>query len=197
MSKFKTGDKVVFTSAIWHERKPQWYPAPGTVGTVLYDNTGYIQWPKGSTSRDDAWLADESMIAPCKPQNKIIITTDGVTTLAKLYDGKTIVRSATAKCSPSDTYDFATGANLAYNRLMFGADYHPAEVAFGTEQDKPKYWSGKVVCTSSFIGYTQGKVYAIKDGLITDDDGDVRSLLWTAPDSYSPTFIEYKGGAGS
>ena len=47
--------------------------------------------------------------------DKIIITTDGVTVTAKrISDGKT----ATAKCSPSDKFDFEIGARLAFDRLM-------------------------------------------------------------------------------
>ena len=58
----------------------------------------------------DAW----EKISP----SKIVITSDGKTTLARLYDCKRVIRRAEAKCSPEDTYDFATGANLAYDRLM-------------------------------------------------------------------------------
>ena len=48
---------------------------------------------------------------------KIVITSDGVETLARLYDGNKVIKSATAKCSPSDTFDFETGARLAFDRL--------------------------------------------------------------------------------
>lgn len=48
---------------------------------------------------------------------KIVITTDGKTTLARLYDGKTVVKAAEAVCSPSDTFDFNVGAKLAMERL--------------------------------------------------------------------------------
>lgn len=37
---------------------------------------------------------------------KIVITTDGKETLARLYDGDVLVKSASAKCSPEDTFDF-------------------------------------------------------------------------------------------
>lgn len=49
---------------------------------------------------------------------KIVITTDGKETLARLYDGEKVILSATAKCNPDDTFDFATGAKLAFERLM-------------------------------------------------------------------------------
>lgn len=49
--------------------------------------------------------------------NRIVITTDGVTTTAKLYDGKKVIKSATAKCSPDDEFDFNIGAKIAFERL--------------------------------------------------------------------------------
>ena len=58
----------------------------------------------------DAW----EKISP----SKIVITSNGKTTLARLYAGDRVIRRAEAKCSPEDTYDFAAGANLAYDRLM-------------------------------------------------------------------------------
>lgn len=50
---------------------------------------------------------------------KIIITTDGITTTARLYEGgKNLIKTAEAKCSPADTFDFETGAKLAFERLI-------------------------------------------------------------------------------
>lgn len=49
---------------------------------------------------------------------KIVITTDGKETLARLYEDNKVVKSATAKCSPEDIFDFKIGADLAYERLM-------------------------------------------------------------------------------
>lgn len=49
---------------------------------------------------------------------KIVITSDGKNTLARMYDGKKIVKEAKAICSPDDTFDFETGAILAFRRLM-------------------------------------------------------------------------------
>lgn len=50
--------------------------------------------------------------------NKIVITTDGMETVAKLYDGKKIIKHATAKCSPDDEFNFETGAKIAFERLI-------------------------------------------------------------------------------
>lgn len=51
-------------------------------------------------------------------EHKIVITTDGTETLARLYDGNKVIKSATAKCSPDDAFDFATGAKIAFERLI-------------------------------------------------------------------------------
>lgn len=59
----------------------------------------------------------DSELAPVNTQ-KIVITSDGKETLARLYDGKKVIKTATAKCSPKDTFDFAEGARIAYDRLM-------------------------------------------------------------------------------
>lgn len=50
--------------------------------------------------------------------NKIVIITDGKETIARLYDGKNVIASAIAKCSPDDAFDFNIGAKLAFERLM-------------------------------------------------------------------------------
>ena len=56
---YKDGDKVQFTNETMHRRFPQYYPAPGTVGEVMagHARTGelFVQWPAGSTSRNDLW----------------------------------------------------------------------------------------------------------------------------------------------
>lgn len=100
---------------------------------------------------------------------KIVITTDGTKTLARLYEGNKVVKTAMAKCSPEDTFDFATGARLAFERLRESEE---------TERAKPqlKYYSGKVVCThrDTDDGYTVGKIYEFVNGTVVDDDGDVR-----------------------
>ena len=49
---------------------------------------------------------------------KIVITTDGKTTTAKMYDRKSCVKVSEARCCPSDTFDFQTGAEIAFNRLF-------------------------------------------------------------------------------
>lgn len=82
---------------------------------------------------------------------KIVITHDGKTTTATLYDGKKVVKRAESKCHPDDEFDFVVGAKLAVERL--------------SGKSKPKYFTGKVVCIKSTDdGFRQGKVYDVTDG---------------------------------
>lgn len=111
------------------------------------------------------WITDDEV----EPINnkKIVITTDGNTTLARLYENNKVIKTAEAKCSPEDEFDFNVGAELAFNRLL--------GKPCGEEEPKPKYYSGKVVCvTSRQKDFTVGKVYEIKDGKFTDNNGNPR-----------------------
>lgn len=49
---------------------------------------------------------------------KIVITTKDDETVAELYENEMLVKIATAKCSPDDTFDLGTGAKIAIDRLM-------------------------------------------------------------------------------
>ena len=92
---------------------------------------------------------------------KIVITSDGKTTLARLYENGEVTKTAEAKCSPSDKFDFAVGAKLAFERL--------------NEKTEPKkLFNGKAVCietTAEFVAYTVGKIYEFKEGATTLDNG--------------------------
>lgn len=69
---------------------------------------GHGQWMKDT---------DIELIDGHKDDHKIVITTDGKNTLARLYENGKVIKTAEAKCSPSDTFDFETGAKLAFERL--------------------------------------------------------------------------------
>lgn len=51
-------------------------------------------------------------------EQKIVITTDGKITLARLYEDNKVVKRAEAKCCPSDTFDFKVSAELALSRVL-------------------------------------------------------------------------------
>lgn len=134
---------------------------------------------------------DEMFEPVVEPRSKkIVITTDGTETHARLYEENKLVKTATAKCSPEDTFDFATGARIAFIRLFEGRE---------TEAVKPrievgKYYNGKVVCTHKDVdayGYTVGKIYEFVNGTVVDDDGDTRFLCMPVSDISTVRFVRF------
>ena len=105
-----------------------------------------------------AWTDEMFEPAPICTE-KIVITSDGVTTTAKKYDGKKIIKEAKAICSKDDVFNFEVGANLAMERLLGGGI--PAK----------SLYNGKVVCVETEYRslYTKGKIYQFKDGIARDD----------------------------
>lgn len=108
--------------------------------------------------RETRYWTDEMFEPACA--EKIVITTDGVTTIARKYDGKKLIKEAKAVCSKDDTFNFDGGAKLAMERLM--------------AEDKPKLYNGKVVCVDTGMAapvYTKGKIYQFRDGVAYNDTG--------------------------
>lgn len=110
---------------------------------------------------------------------KIVITTDGVTTTAKKYDGKKVIKEAKAVCSKDDEFSFDVGAKLAMERLL---------------EEKPKLYNGKVVCvdTNCTELYTKGKIYQFKNGVAYDNTGSRFTCCLHKPIA---SFDEIKGAA--
>lgn len=107
--KFKVGDKVIGNAKASEHyciTRAGWY---GTVTEVKNDRDICVDHYRVDSKYFD--LVVES-------DRKIVITSDGTTTLARLYDGKKVIKSAEAKCSPDDTFDFDKGAKIAFERLI-------------------------------------------------------------------------------
>ena len=148
-----------------------------TIGeTVRLKEKDGSDWISESLEGGKHWWVRESDMTPTKatamPQ-KIIITTDGKITLARLFDGKTMVKRAEAKCAPSDVFDFGVGAELAVKRLM---GEKPV-----TEPVKSE--SVKLYCVKSYKPgewFTKGKVYETdcKDNFTTDDGYQPHGYEW-------------------
>lgn len=116
VNQFKVGDRVTASDNCRHHKN-----AKGNITEVdpsmTTDQKYRVFFDSGDSGLNGLWCYNTS-VRLVAPQNKIVITQTGSTTTARLYDGKTIVKSAEAKCSPTDTYDFAIGARLAFDRLM-------------------------------------------------------------------------------
>ena len=133
------------------------------------------------------WAFSDDMLEPVC-DSKIVITTDGKTTLVRLYEDGEVKKSAKAECTPDDKFDFSVGAKLAFERLT---------------KPEPKYYCGKVVCVEKKhdnYAYTVGKIYEFKNGRVKIDNGNeapcatrVTSLdEWNASDWAMAKFIELK-----
>lgn len=176
----KVGMKVRFIDKFLHEIAPQYYPEVGTVGEVT-DIEAMVQWPEGSTSRDDHWFVPASAIEPVRdskrgkeaewvnyhPKNSVRIyqsVGNPRTVIAEREDGKAH-EIAKAVCGPEDAFSFEIGARLALERLLAG-EREPEK-----REPEKKGWNGKIVCTSTFSEseFKVGRVYEVKDGQIIDE----------------------------
>lgn len=75
-------------------------------------------------------------------------------------------KTGIAYCSPEDTFDFFTGADLAYERLR-GREKPSKPKA-------PEYYNGEIVCVEALgASLTKGKIYKVKNGQFIDDNGRI------------------------
>ena len=128
--KFKVGDRVrVVRESLSHSAKAGMtgliVVKTGKCFGVRFDNafTGGHGLNGICKNRHGQWMIGEDLEL-IGDNHKIVITSDGKTTLARLCEGKKVVKSAEAKCSPDDEFDFTKGARIAFERLM---------------EEKPKY----------------------------------------------------------
>ena len=103
--KFKVGDKVVAK-----KDAPYSITTNGWVGTVTEVTAKHF--------KADTYMCLNYEYFDKLNEDKIVITTKGDKVIANLYEGKKIIKSAEAKCSPDDEFDFKIGAKLAFERLV-------------------------------------------------------------------------------
>ena len=116
---FKVGDRVVAKESSYYSvTKPGWR---GEVVQVEPDR-GVIRVRAlpGYEGGADTFGVIACHFAKVRRNSdrKIVVTVDGETTTARLYNGKVLEKSAEAKCSPGDRFDFNVGAGLAIDRLL-------------------------------------------------------------------------------
>ena len=121
---------------------------------------------------------DESLLEAVKNENKIVITTDGTTTRAALYDGHKLIKEAKAICSKDDTFDFGTGANIAFERLTA----KPAVKAKPKKELKPL--NTKIFVLDGDDTLKSSHIYEVKDGKIRSFIGSypTKGLLYNMND---------------
>lgn len=120
MAKFKVGDKVIAKNGA-----PYVITTNGWTGKVvgtLENPNGHEIWCgdiKVENEEDGPFSVESKYFDLANESQKIVITTDGLkTTTAKLYEGKQVIKTAVAKCSPDDEFDFNVGAKIAFDRLF-------------------------------------------------------------------------------
>lgn len=123
--KFEIGDKV-----IGNEKANKYgVTIKGWTGSVVKidEPRERICVNENSRRKDGFWVeADCFDLVESKKKSpdikdkadKIIITVNGTETTAQFYKGGKVVKTATAKCSSSDEFNFETGAKLAFDRMM-------------------------------------------------------------------------------
>ena len=125
MPKYNVGDKVrvISNPSIYKRYLMDDRSAGNTMPEKMHEFAGKvvtiskIQHCQYRIKEDgETWLWTDEMF-DSKVNQKIVITTDGRITTARLYDGKKILKSAESKCNPKDTFDFEVGAKLAFERL--------------------------------------------------------------------------------
>lgn len=173
---FKIGDKVRVIKDYWSARKDE----EGIIRALPKKNgssRAYVHcysvefpaWKKnmghtcGGTvpSGKGQWIEPECLeLIKSASAEKIVITHDGKTTLAKLYENDKVIKSAEAKCSFDDTFDFATGASLAFSRLI------------GEEKKEPPKFD-KSMLTNGRFGYIIGEGWfvVVGDKIIYENGG--------------------------
>lgn len=165
---YKVGDRVRIVSK-WSAGCHQNYDGEmdkwlGKVMTVKFASATVYKMVEDATENGGCgWFWYRNSIEGLVCEKKIVITTDGVETSARIYDRNKIIKTAIAKCSPDDNFSFETGARIAFERLFASG-----------EKEKPKPFNGKVVCVNEHHGFTVDKIYEFVDGQCFDDQKMLR-----------------------
>lgn len=123
-----------------------WLGKVMTIRTVRFSSYDMVEDRRENGGFSWSWTP--AAIAGLACERKIVVTTDGEVTTAKLFDGKQLVKAATAKCSDADTFDFAIGAALATERLLSCEEKAEPEKLFPLEEIK----AGYLICVENDDG---------------------------------------------
>lgn len=180
MAKFKVGDKVIAK-----KDTPYTVTDNGWKGTVVAIGSGSNFKVEGKSSTGGThgyWVESKYFDLDTGCNQRIVITTDGETTLARLYAGKNVVKSAEAKCSPNDEFDFNTGALVAFSRLIHAkftlneekpaVDAKPFDMVKVEGLDWKAFKAGKIVVKVTKDNFKEFIAEARKHGFTFKDNED-------------------------
>lgn len=185
MAKFKVGDRVKLVV----DR----YAVPrGTTGVIKYfikdadkeklDIAIELDRPishhncEGRTKYGCGWWVAETdieLIKTVEPEFKLIITSKGDTTTAKLIHGKHVAKEATVTRYSKDEYS-EKAAVEAVTKKIFGEDEKKTE-------KKDELFNGVAVCLidRDFPKLTRGRTYTFVNGNCWNDKGNVITYGYT------------------
>lgn len=171
MAKFKIGDKVEILDGSKIKNYTGNFALPmkkyiGKTMKIVEINTMY----EGRTAyrmTETGYMWDERGLKLVTDNDKkIVITTDGKTTTAKLYDGKNVIKTAEAKCCQTDKFDFNTGALIAFGRLT------DSELKFEEGLDWKAFKAGKIAVKVTKDNFNDFVTQARKHGCDWQDGDD-------------------------
>lgn len=147
MAKYKIGDKVRIVDYRTYRmndfgKMDKWL---GKVMTIRdLSSPGYWMREDYGENNGYGWLWDDDMISGlAEPEREPCIVElrfDGMTTTAALKRGGRDVKTAEARCNPTDTYSRAEGARVAVERL-----FAKKRKEDKSKESKPKMWDKFVV----------------------------------------------------
>ena len=182
MSKFKVGDKVRILDGSkienytgnWNEHMKDHVGEVHTIEFVRGRNDGRVQY----RLNDLLFVWDERGLELVS-EKKIVITVCGKNTIARLYDGKKLVRGAVASCAPDDKFDFNVGARLAFERLI-------GTSPVATSLDWDKFAHGKLEVKVNKKTYNAFMKQCEQRNITWHDGGKYN--LWEMYDGMHPIF---------
>lgn len=137
MAKYKVGDKVrIVNHRTYYMNNfgdmDKWLGQVMTIRKML--PLGYRMVEDALENSFKGWYWTDDMIAglaepmPARRRDydlKVVIRFSGNTTTARMMRGGTVVKTATARCSPKDQYSHAEGARVAMERLFAKKEEQP------------------------------------------------------------------------
>lgn len=185
MAKFKVGDKVEVISKKYYTAAS--IGDKGTVVQVDFPNghdSGYaVQMDRKNLRYHNCnglvpWGYGQILWGEClklvedKPTRefKLIITSSGDTTTAKLIHGKDVTKEAAVTRYSKDEYSEKAAVEAITKKI------------FGEDEKKEELFNGKVVCLMDLTyipKYTKGRVYEFVNGNCKDDYGNVINFRYT------------------
>lgn len=183
---YEIGDVVLAKVTGWHNIKMRTVKAVLRLGGVLYqyededgdprcshrEIEGCLEPPEESATEHDT-VPDLSR----SWEEVITIRSDGTHTDASLtrVGAKPVSYDVSLRRDSRDAHDLHAAAKLALDKLK----------EKDRQKDLPPLYTGDVFCVDSRPVsqlYTTGKIYSIKDGVLTADDGEplsgIRSFQW-------------------